>query len=265
VAFDTSRLRPGEIVAAAGGILLFVFMFFFKWYGVGGQVGDLAKSFGVDVSFNGWHGHSVLRWLMLLTILAALALAFLTATQRTVALPVTTAVIVTALAALLTVLLAYRVVINEPGPNQFIDVKIGAWLGLLSSALITYGGYRSMREEGTSLSDAAEQARAAGQQARSAFDGAAPQQEEGSSVPPPTVSAPVVSEPPAAAPPPPPPSAPAVSEPPAAAPPPPPPPAPAVSEPPAADSSPFGDEPLANDEPPAPTPGAQAPPAPSYE
>ena len=183
--FEASRLRPGEIVAAVGAILLFIFMFFFKWYGVGLPSGgeQVLRAMGVDtggLSWNGWHGHTVLRWLMLLTIIAALGLAFLTATQRTVALPVTTAVIVTALAGLLTLLLAYRVVINHPGPDSLVGTKAGAWLGLLSSALIVYGGYLSMRDEGTSFADAREQARAA-------FDSAARPSggEQGSSVPPP--------------------------------------------------------------------------------
>jgi hypothetical protein len=205
VTFETSRLRRGEIVAAVGAILLFVFMFFFKWYGVSLPSGtnEIAKSFGVDlgdISINGWHGHSVLRWLMLLTIIAALTLAFLTATQRTVALPVTMAVIVTALAALLTVLLAYRVLLNEPGPNSLIDVKLGAWLGLLSSGMIAYGGYLSMREEGTSLDDVHTQAKGAGTQARAAFDSAAPP--ASSSAPPssPPPPPPPPSSPPAAAP-----------------------------------------------------------------
>lgn len=129
--FDVSRLRKGEVVAAAGALLLLVVMFALDWYGAA----------------NGWQAHTVLRWLMLLTILAAFALAFLTATQRTVAVPVTIAVIVSALSALLTVLLAYRVLLNEPGPNDLVDVQLGAWLGLLASALIAYGGYLSMRDE----------------------------------------------------------------------------------------------------------------------
>lgn len=223
--FETSRLRRGEIVAAVGAILLFVFMFFFKWYGLSlpGGTNELAESLGVDlgdVSINGWHGHSVLRWLMLLTIIAALTLAFLTATQRTVALPVTMAVIVTALASLLTVLLVYRILINEPGPNDLIDVKLGSWLGLLSSAAIAYGGYLSMRDEGTTLGDVRTQAGAAGAQARSAFDSSAPRAGDGGSAPPPRANVP----PPADPPPPPPP---------AAAAPPPPAPAPPVPEPPA--------------------------------
>jgi hypothetical protein len=186
-------------------------MFFFSWYGVGGSLGGFADSLGVKVTVDGWNGHSVLRWLMLLTIIAALGLAFLTVTQRTVALPVTAAVITTAIAALTTVLLAYRVIINEPGPNQFIDVKIGAWLGLIATAVVAYGGYLAMREEGTSLSDAREQARAAGQQARSAFEGATPRGEGGGSSAPPPGAAP------RADPPPPPPPPPLAAEPPAAA------------------------------------------------
>ncbi len=157
--FDLRRLRRGEQLAGLGALLLFVFLFFFKWYGVNG--------FG---SVDGWHGHSVLRWLMLLTILSAATLVVLTATQRIVALPVTSAVVTTAIAALTTVLVAYRVVINEPGPNAFVSVKAGAWLGLLACALIFYAGYLSMRDEGTSIADARAQARAAGAQARAAFE-----------------------------------------------------------------------------------------------
>jgi hypothetical protein len=192
VNFDTAKLRTGEIVAAVGAILLFVFMFFFKWYGISlpGGAGAVAKSLGVDlgaVGVNGWHGHTVLRWLMLLTIIAALGLAFITATQRTVALPVTGAVLTTAIAGFTTVLLAYRVIINEPGPNDLIAVKPGAWLGLIAAAVVTYGGYLSMKEEGTSLADAREQARAAGSQARAAFDSTATRAgEAGTSAPPPS-------------------------------------------------------------------------------
>jgi peptidoglycan/LPS O-acetylase OafA/YrhL len=130
--FDASRLRRGELLAAAAALLLLALMFLCDWYG----------------SASGWQAHTVLRWLMLLTILAALALAFLTATQRTVAVPVTTAVIVSTLSWLLLVLVAYRVIVDEPGPNALVDVTPCAWLGLLCCALIAYGAYLSMRDEG---------------------------------------------------------------------------------------------------------------------
>ncbi len=133
---DLRRLRRGEIVAGLGAVALLVVMLALNWYCVG------------PVSHDGWQAHTVLRWLMLLTIVAALALAVLTATQRTVAVPVTVAVIVTALAALLTLLLAIRVILDPPGPDS-VSVRVGAWLGLASSAAILLGACWSMRDEGT--------------------------------------------------------------------------------------------------------------------
>ena len=156
MSFDASRLRTGEVLVAAGAVLLLVVMFAFTWYGLPGDAAEVVQAAGgPDLSRTGWQAHTVLRWLMLLTILAALALVFLTATQRTVAVPVTMAVIVSALSALLTVLLAYRVILDEPGSNRFVDVKLGAWLGLLAAALIAYGGYRAMRDERVPAADRA--------------------------------------------------------------------------------------------------------------
>ncbi len=133
--FELARLRRGEVVAALGALVLLADMLSLWWY------------CSATVSLDGWQAHTVLRWLMLLTILAALSLAVLTATQRTVAVPVTVAVIVAALAALLTVLLAWRVIVDHPGPDS-VTTRVGAWLGLLSSAAILIGAYWSMRDEG---------------------------------------------------------------------------------------------------------------------
>jgi hypothetical protein len=40
----------------------------------------------------------------------------------------------------------YRL-INQPGPNEFIDVRWGAWLGLASTLAIAAGGWRSLATE----------------------------------------------------------------------------------------------------------------------
>jgi hypothetical protein len=151
---DLGRLRRGELIAAGSAVVLLVVMFLLKWYGVGGVVGAFAARAGISASVNGWHALTILRWLMLLTIIAALALAYLQASQRSPALPVSASVIVTVLGGLLTVLLIYRVLINEPGPDDLVDQKLGAFIGLLSAVGITYGGYESMREEGLSIRDA---------------------------------------------------------------------------------------------------------------
>jgi hypothetical protein len=129
-----ARLRRGEVVAALGALALLADMFALWWY------------CDATVSLHGWQAHSVLRWLMLLTIAAALALAVLTVTQRTVAVPVTVAVVLAALAALLTVVLAWRVILDHPGPDD-VTARVGAWLGLLCSAAMLLGAYWSLRDE----------------------------------------------------------------------------------------------------------------------
>lgn len=151
---DFSRLRRGELIAAGSALALLAIMFLFKWYGLTGAAGVLASRLGLSASANGWHALTIVRWLMLLTIVLALALAYLQAKQRAPALPVALSVIVTTLGAILVLVLIYRVLINEPGSDALTETKLGAFLGLLSAIGITYGGYASMREEGLSANDA---------------------------------------------------------------------------------------------------------------
>ena len=51
-----------------------------------------------------------------------------------------------ALGALATLLVLYRI-LNQPGPNEFFEVKLGAFLGFLSVLAIAVGGWRAMRDE----------------------------------------------------------------------------------------------------------------------
>jgi hypothetical protein len=206
--FDLSRLRLGERIAAIAAIVLFIDMFL-GWYG---------PHEGGGGSLSAWESFSFIDVILLVAILAALGLAFLTATQRAVAIPVTAAVIATALAFLAMLLVAFRVLIDQPGfsvagfgvPDAAVDNTIWAYVGLLACIAMVYGGYLSMRDEGTTLQDVRAQASAAGAQARAAFDSAAPAA-PGTSAPPPPPPAPpgsAASASPAAppAPPPPPPT-----------------------------------------------------------
>src|SRR5262249_38081062 len=72
VDFDPSRLRRGEWLVG-GGALVLVVSLFVPWY----------------ASLNGWHGLENLRWLVLVTVLVALALVWFQATRRSPAVPVT--------------------------------------------------------------------------------------------------------------------------------------------------------------------------------
>jgi hypothetical protein len=166
---DLNRLRRGERIAAIAALALFVDMFL-NWYGInlanalpnGGA--DAARTLGIDLnvseSFNAWESFSILDLFLLVVIVVAIGLAVLTATQRSVALPVAASVITSGLGIIATLLVLIRL-IDEPGANQVTDVKFGAYLGLLFAAGIAYGGWTAMRDEGTTLDDAAVQARGA--------------------------------------------------------------------------------------------------------
>jgi hypothetical protein len=194
MAFDIGRLRRGEQIAAVAAVLLFILMFF-DWYTVSVSGGLLG---GLSVGGSAWEAFGFIDIYLFIVIVAALALAVLTATERTPALPVTMAVIVTALAALGTLLVLYRLIDTPVGDvPDGVDVSrtIWAFLGLVAVAAITYGGYLSMREEGTTLGDVKAQASAA-------FDSASARGGAGgtaSAPPPPPPSA--TSERPAVAPP----------------------------------------------------------------
>jgi hypothetical protein len=94
------------------------------------------------------------RWVILVTVACGLLLVFFQANRRAPAIPVSFSVIVTVLAILTTLALIYRILINEPGPDGYIDQQVGAFVGLISSIALVYGGYASMREEGIALRDA---------------------------------------------------------------------------------------------------------------
>jgi hypothetical protein len=152
--FQWSRLRWGEIVAGVAAVVLLVSMFALPWYGYKGDLAPLAARLGVSTSHDAWNSLSTTRWLMLLTILAALALVYLQATRPAPALPATLSLFVALLGGLTALVLIYRVLIDVPGPNDAIGRDIGGFVGLLASIVVACAGYRSLREEGIAPQDA---------------------------------------------------------------------------------------------------------------
>ncbi len=152
--FEPTRLRRGEWIAGAGAVLLLAFMFLLDWYGVKQTLAPTASTLTPSTSFNAWNGLTHLRWLMLLTIVLALLLVYFQGTRRAPAIPVTLSMFVTVIGGLNLLLLIYRVLINQPGSGDQVSTKLGAYLGLLAAAAITYGGFKSMRTEGISPKDA---------------------------------------------------------------------------------------------------------------
>ena len=120
-------------------VLLTIFMVGGKWYGGGGTGG----------SRTGWQALTDLRWLLLVTIVAALGLAFAQVTRRAPAVPVTMSLIVMLLGIVSVIALVIRVLVDPPAHEQ-----AGAYLGLLFTIGIAWGGYLSLRQEGVAPRDA---------------------------------------------------------------------------------------------------------------
>lgn len=185
---DVNRLSQGEKIAGVAAVLLFVSMFF-AWFGFDTGLGELEDQFGINagpasVTFNAWESFDFIDLVLLATVIVAVATAALRASDMAVDFPLSTAVVV--LGGIATLLVLYRLV-DPPGSA---DREWGAFVGLVLSALVAFGGYRAMQEEGASFGDAADRL--------SGGPGAGP--------PPPPPSSPPPPPPPPSSPPPPPPS-----------------------------------------------------------
>jgi carbon starvation protein CstA len=123
------RLRDGEWVAGAGGVALLAALFL-DWFS----------------GASAWQAFSVLDVVLALLALVPLALVVLQATRESSSLPVAFSVFTTIAGALATLLILYRL-LNQPGPNDRVEVELGAWIGLAAAVVTAAGGWRSMRVE----------------------------------------------------------------------------------------------------------------------
>lgn len=165
MSFDISRLRRADQIVGGGAIALFIFLFFFKWYGYSSNAPSIA---GVNVSssysIDGWHAFQNSRWIWIITIIVALGAVAIASGALELKSPVQLGVLVAGLGALSTLRILYRIVHHPTASASFgsfhasVGIKIGIWLGLIAAAAITYGGYLAMQDEGTSLADVRDQA-----------------------------------------------------------------------------------------------------------
>jgi hypothetical protein len=156
---DISRLRQGEQIAGISAILLFIFMFF-DWFGV--KVSGAGVTVESAGGGNAWDALDIIPWILIIAIIAVLAMVVVRANNADVDTPVSLSVIATALAALATLLILYRI-INPPdidgsfgGVEVDVTRKFGLWISFIAAAAMTYGSWRTMEEEGTSFGEAAD-------------------------------------------------------------------------------------------------------------
>ena len=148
---DPGRLTQGQKIAGIAGLVLLISLFL-SWYGV--DFDGLEDIAGVDTTVDAWGAFDLIDLVLFLTAVAAIAYAALAAAGRHVDLPVSPAQVVAGLGALSALLVLYRI-LNQPGPNDLIDVKYGAFIGLLASAAIAYAGVRSLGDPVTTAPSAA--------------------------------------------------------------------------------------------------------------
>jgi hypothetical protein len=129
---DVRRLGGGELLAGASGVGLLAVMFL-EWFG----------------GRSAWEALTIGRVLLVALAALALTLVVLTLAARPVAMATSAASIAVGVAGLAVLLLAYRIAVNEPGPDAGADIGLGAYLGLLLALGCGAGAWRALADERT--------------------------------------------------------------------------------------------------------------------
>lgn len=140
---NLDKVGQGHRIAGGAALLLLIDLWL-SWYRVNGDLVDAAGGTGgFDTSFSAWQSFDFADMLLFVTVVMALVMVAQAA--GAVRLPVRLSDVVLPLAALATLVVLYRIV-DQPGQNEGLDVAFGAFLGLILTALITYGAYRARGE-----------------------------------------------------------------------------------------------------------------------
>jgi hypothetical protein len=142
-----SKLKTGDIIAGASGIVLLISLFL-PWYGVDVNVGGFSGS--GDAS--GWEALSFIDILLFLIALMAIFYA-VGAAAGTLPADVPTGTALMAAGGLALLLVLFRIIdLPTPDVPDIVDEgvdfsrKLGVFLALIASGGILYGGWRSSSE-----------------------------------------------------------------------------------------------------------------------
>jgi hypothetical protein len=136
------RLGTDALLQGGGALALAILMFATRWYG---ETGAPPAAFTAPIasSAGAWQTLGAVRWLLVATLIVALASALASAITRTGALTgsgaLRSAALVLALASV--VALFIRVLLVPPS-GSVDDIKIGGFLALISVAVIAVGAKR---------------------------------------------------------------------------------------------------------------------------
>ena len=130
-----SKLRPADLIAAAGGILLAISLFLASY-----KTSDNPNAMinGARGDFSAWDVHSILRYVLLAAAIAPLILAYVILRDHTLSWPrgeMTAVIGIFSLG-----LILYNGVLDRPGePSGQISLVIG-WFGMFVGALLISAG-----------------------------------------------------------------------------------------------------------------------------
>lgn len=141
---DVDRLSTGEKIAGISAIVLLISMWF-AWFGFANP--GAALGIGGSITFNAWESFDFIDLILFLTVIVTVGSVVAKASDALIDFPFNP--VVTILGGLCVLLVLYRI-IDPPGGA---DREWGVFLGLALSALVTYGGYRAMEEEGSSFAE----------------------------------------------------------------------------------------------------------------
>ena len=132
---DARRLRVGDWLTGVAGLAALVSLWL-NWF-------DASEL----VAVSGWEAFSVTDVLLALAAVCGIALVPVTAANDSPARPVAVGVLTLTLAGLALLLVAYRIVLNEPGPNALVGIEPGGYLGLLASLALFAAALGAVRDE----------------------------------------------------------------------------------------------------------------------
>jgi hypothetical protein len=132
-----SRLGRGELVAAAGGLLLAACLFL-PWYETSPDNPNAVID-GVTGALSGWEVHPVLRWLLLAAAVAPLILVWIIVRDHELSWSRGEMTAVVAIAAF--GLIAYSGLLNRPGePSGAIALQLGFFGAVAGTIMMAVGG-----------------------------------------------------------------------------------------------------------------------------
>ncbi len=157
--FRATRLGVADWLIGTGALALLIDLFAVPWFAYRPEYQGIAIMLARNVSFDGWQAFRLVGPLTLLVSVVGVTVFWLQGVRRSPALPVVVTTLLTPVALVLMVVLALRVLFDQPsvpmsGGGNALEARPGAYFALLLSIVISVGAYLSLRREGVAPEDA---------------------------------------------------------------------------------------------------------------